>query len=203
MVEPGGLRIIGDDDMTEEEMRVYEEEQRKIDEYGKEKKEMEERPTRRQMKKRSPMWDHFSEVLVDGMLKFGKCKHCNRDIKAVPEVNGTSALKSHFNTCKYNPHNDKNKNQGTLQVIQGESPSVHKFDPEALRKAIAKMIIVDELPFAFTEKTGFREVMSIACPRFNMPSRRTCTRDIVKVYFEESKAETFFQTIMSKSVSHY
>ena len=47
MVEPGGLRIIGDDDMTEEEMRVYEEEQRKIDEYEKEKKEMEERPTRR------------------------------------------------------------------------------------------------------------------------------------------------------------
>ena len=43
MVEPGGLG----DDMTEEEMRVYEEEQRKIDEYEKEKKEMEERPTRR------------------------------------------------------------------------------------------------------------------------------------------------------------
>ena len=37
MVEPSGLRIIGDDDMTEEEMRVYEEEQRKIDEYEKEK----------------------------------------------------------------------------------------------------------------------------------------------------------------------
>ena len=189
MVEPGGLG----DDMTEEEMRVYEEEQRKIDEYEKEK-EMEQRPTRRQMKKRSPMWDHFSEVLVGGLLKFGKCKYCNRDIKAVPGVNGTSALKSHFATCKFNPHNDKNKNQGTLQVIQGESPSVHKFDPEALRKAIAKMIIVDELPFAFSEKTGFREVMSIACPRFNMPSRRTCTRDVVKVYFEErAKLKLFFK----------
>ncbi|XP_037414781.1 uncharacterized protein LOC119277597 [Triticum dicoccoides] len=87
MVEPGGLRIIGDDDMTEEEMRVYDEEQRKIDVYEKEKKEMEERPTRRQMQKRSRMWDHFSEVLVGRVLKFGKCKYCNRDIKAVPEIN--------------------------------------------------------------------------------------------------------------------
>ena len=36
MVEPGGLG----DDITEEEMQVYEEEQRKIYEYEKEKKEM-------------------------------------------------------------------------------------------------------------------------------------------------------------------
>ena len=48
---------------------------------------MEERPTRRQMQKRSRMWDHFSEVLVGCLLKFGRCKHCNRDIKAVPEIN--------------------------------------------------------------------------------------------------------------------
>jgi hypothetical protein len=47
------------------------------------------------------------------------------------------------------------------------------------------MIIEDELPFATSEKSGFRKLMSIACPRFSMPSRRTTTRDAVGIYFEE------------------
>ena len=47
------------------------------------------------------------------------------------------------------------------------------------------MVIEDELPFAFGEKPGFRKFMSKACPRFNPPSRRTCTRDVVRCFFKE------------------
>jgi hypothetical protein len=36
------------------------------------------------------------------------------------------------------------------------------------------MVIEDELPFCFGEKPGFRKFMSKACPRFLVPSRRTC-----------------------------
>jgi hypothetical protein len=69
-----------------------------------------------------------------------------------------------------------------------------KFDPEALRNSFAAMIIEDELPFAFGEKSGFRRFMTVACPRFSIPSRRTCTRDTVRIFFEEkAKLKIFFK----------
>ncbi|KAM3384201.1 hypothetical protein ACQJBY_008702 [Aegilops geniculata] len=56
------------------------------------------------------------------------------------------------------------------------------------------MIIEDELPFAFGEKSGFKKFMSKACPRFSVPSRRTCTRDVVRTYFEQkAKLKIFFK----------
>ena len=56
------------------------------------------------------------------------------------------------------------------------------------------MIIEDELPFAFGEKPGFKKFMSKACPRFQAPSRRTCTRDIVSQFFrEKTKLKSFFK----------
>lgn len=47
------------------------------------------------------------------------------------------------------------------------------------------MIVIDELPFSFVEKKGFNRVMSLACPRFQMPSRHTVTRDLDKLYEDE------------------
>jgi hypothetical protein len=55
------------------------------------------------------------------------------------------------------------------------------------------MIIEDEQPFAFGEKPSFRKFMSKACPQFQLPSRRTCTRDIVRHYFEEKAKLKFFK----------
>jgi hypothetical protein len=48
-----------------------------------------------------------------------------------------------------------------------------------LRVAFTEMLITDELPFAFAERPGFRKFMSKACPRFEVPSRRTTTRDVL------------------------
>jgi hypothetical protein len=69
-------------------------------------------------------------------------------------------------------------------VTEGTSVGTWKFDPDLLRSTFAEMIIEDEEPFGFGEKLGFRKFMSIACPRFKIPSRRTCTRDAVQLYFE-------------------
>jgi len=56
------------------------------------------------------------------------------------------------------------------------------------------MVIEDKRPFAFGEKTGFRKFMSKACPLFQLPSRRTLTRDTVKLYFQEkAKLKKFFK----------
>jgi hypothetical protein len=158
--------------------------------------EEEKGPARKQMEPRSEMWQYFIKIKDDkGCLIAGKCKFCQRQLKADTSRHGTSALKKHFNICKRNPHVfNKDPKQGTLQATQGEAPTTWRFDQDALREAFAEMIIEDELPFAFGEKPGFRKFMSKACPRFQLPSRRTCTRDIVRHYFEEkAKLKKFFK----------
>ena len=44
------------------------------------------------------------------------------------------------------------------------------------------MIILDELPFSFVEKEGFKKFMSKAQPLFRIPSRRIVTRDCYEVH---------------------
>ena len=104
-------------------------------------------------------------------------------------------MKRYFNICKRNPHKfNKDPKQGTIQATNGEGVGTWKFDQEAIRLAFVDMIIEDELPFAFGEKSGFRKFMSKACPRFNVPSRRTTTRDVVRRYFQEkAKLKNFFK----------
>jgi hypothetical protein len=155
-----------------------------------------EKPERKELASISEMWQHFIKIKDEkGFLKAGKCKYCHRDIKADPTSHGTSALKKHFSICKRNPHVfNKDPKQGTLQACHGEAPTTWRFDQDALREAFAEMVIEDEQPFCFGEKSGFRKFMSKACPRFQPPSRRTCTRDIVRQYFKEkAKLKKFFK----------
>ncbi|KAK2656067.1 hypothetical protein Ddye_009119 [Dipteronia dyeriana] len=67
------------------------------------------------------------------------------------------------------------------------------FDKEACRKACTRVIIVDELPFSFIEKDGFKDFCRVACPRFIPPSRRTLARDIYGLYVNEKlKLKKYF-----------
>ncbi|KAL0328142.1 UNVERIFIED_CONTAM: putative AC transposase [Sesamum calycinum] len=68
-----------------------------------------------------------------------------------------------------------------------ESCSHVKFDQEALRQGLARMIIMDELPFKFVENEGFRQFISLALPQFVIPSRTTITRDCYKLFFDEKR----------------
>ena len=43
------------------------------------------------------------------------------------------------------------------------------------------MIIMNKLSFRFVETKGFRHFCSIVCPRFDIPSRVTITRDIYEL----------------------
>jgi hypothetical protein len=159
-------------------------------------KDKEEGPARKEMAPRSEMWDHFIKIKdKKGKMKAARCKYCHRELKADTRGHGTSALKKHFGTCKRNPHFfNKDPKQGTLQATIEEAPATWRFDQEKLREAFAEMVIEDEQPFAFGEKTGFRKFMSKACPRFQPPSRRTLTRDTVKLYFQEkAKLKKFFK----------
>ena len=49
------------------------------------------------------------------------------------------------------------------------------------------MVIIDELPFRFVEKEGFKQFMKVAQPCFHIPSRTTVTRDYFNLFYEEKR----------------
>ena len=63
---------------------------------------------------------------------------------------------------------------------------MRKFSVERFRMALAKMIIVDELPFRFVEHDRFIEFMASVEPRFKVLSRVTVVRDCLKLYIREN-----------------
>ena len=65
---------------------------------------------------------------------------------------------------------------------------LRKFSVERLRMALARMIIVDELPFRFVEHGGFIDFMAKVEPRFEVPSWVTVARDCLRVYIKEKES---------------
>jgi len=64
-----------------------------------------------------------------------------------------------------------------------------------VREALIYMVIVDELPFKHVAKTSVRHLMSIAWPRFHMPSRTTVARNYYQHYLNErAKLKETFRT---------
>ena len=56
------------------------------------------------------------------------------------------------------------------------------------------MLIVDELPFKFVQREGFKKSLAAAYPSFKLPSRWTLTRDCYDVYINERQSlKKFFK----------
>ena len=112
--------------------------------------------------------------------------------------NGTSTLWGYVKKCKNIPNNKNNdKNQPTIAyhykkaVVEGENDTkeieVHQFSIKEIRLALARMIIVDELPFRFVEHEGFNYYLNVVEPRFPIPSCVTVAKDWMKFYLNERK----------------
>ncbi|KAL0352470.1 UNVERIFIED_CONTAM: Zinc finger BED domain-containing protein DAYSLEEPER [Sesamum calycinum] len=149
-------------------------------------------PKRKDTYKRSKVWDHFI-AYTDGEGKpRAKCKYCERNYAADPCKNGTSTMNNHLKVCKKHPGNTSVASNQTItsfcQTMDVKESCSHvKFDQEALRQGLARMIIMDELPFKFVENEGFRQFISLALPQFVIPSRTTITRDCYKLFFDEKR----------------
>ena len=62
------------------------------------------------------------------------------------------------------------------------------------REALARMIIVDELPFKFVEHEGFRNYSNVLQPRFIVPTRTTVARDCIRFYsIERDRLKIFLE----------
>ncbi|XP_019192763.1 PREDICTED: zinc finger BED domain-containing protein RICESLEEPER 1-like [Ipomoea nil] len=152
---------------------------------------------RKEVESRSIVWDHFEKIRAppaegetEGPVVEGKCLYCAKIYKCESKKHGTSSLKNHMNACLKNPHcKDTRQSLLTFNASGTEASEgvlgTWVFNQEAIRRALCEMIIVDELPFRIVEGNGFRKFILVACPRFQIPSRWTISRDIYQIYLDE------------------
>ncbi|KAG2704131.1 hypothetical protein I3760_06G170800 [Carya illinoinensis] len=153
-------------------------------------------PRKRKGKDPSVVWDHFTKVEgcpVDDPN--AKCNYCGKIYACHSKRNGTSTMQNHLSACPRNPHKrgPLDRYQQTLAGEEvGESDSsvvrnlvTHKYSEDAVRLAIAEMVIIDELPFRIVEGQGFKKLVWLLEPKFKVPCRVTVARDCMKLFTSE------------------
>lgn len=113
----------------------------------------------------SDVWEYFTqEDTEDGSIAI--CMYCDQVYQCDRSFHGTSTLRSHLlyrcPSCPFTDHEKRRKLQDDQRVTL-----------EDCRRALAKMIIMDEYPFSAVEGEGFREYSRTLQPQFDPPSRYT------------------------------
>ena len=105
-------------------------------------------------------------------------------------------------SCQKNPKNQNLNKQKTLASfvqVKGDAESglgLWKFDQKACRDALARMCLMDELPFRFVEREGFRAFCRVLQPLFKLITRNTLAKDCVDLYAIE---KTKMRNLLKKS----
>ncbi|GJX79045.1 zinc finger BED domain-containing protein RICESLEEPER 2-like protein [Tanacetum coccineum] len=151
----------------------------------------EEKPKKtRATRKRSLVWGHYESFLNDQGEQKSKCRYCAKEYCSDTRIHGTSTLRGHLKICDKFPGNMLD-GQTQLSIQKGEGDDrkmiAWKFDQQTVRRSLAYMLVVDELPFKFVEGKGFKHFLNATQPLFHTPSRITMARDCVKLYLEEKK----------------
>ena len=113
---------------------------------------------RKTMEPRANCWKHFEKFTDENGASKAKCKYCAKAYAASTSSNGTSSMNTHLRTCPKFPRDTVDKGQNLINFLPSSTGSKEgvistwKYDQAQNRKALAKMIIVDELPFSFVEK---------------------------------------------------
>jgi hypothetical protein len=63
---------------------------------------------------------------------------------------------------------------------KGQGTPKQSYSIEDYHKALAEMVIIDEMPFRSVEGEGFRRYSKVLQPRFEPPSRITVARDYMQ-----------------------
>ncbi|KAL4575228.1 hypothetical protein LXL04_022070 [Taraxacum kok-saghyz] len=163
---------------------------------------MEEQPTDRESeveqqkdpevkdKRKAEVWHKFDVGRDPKTNKITKasCKFCSIDLKVTTNT-GTSSMLKHLKSCNGHPNNIDSRQPkiSMFKSSQSEGTTVSKweFNQASTRQALTKMIFIDEQPFSYVERAGFRLFCSVAVPQFSLPSRYTVAKDIGKLYLSE------------------
>ncbi|PRQ29667.1 putative transcription factor/ chromatin remodeling BED-type(Zn) family [Rosa chinensis] len=158
-------------------------------------------------RKCSWVWEHFKEYKdvkvnkVKGQediveeFRRAKCIYCPKgplgDYACDSYKNGTQGMIRHINkSCKYYPGRraiDKNQKVLAGDKSKGNSMKMVAFNPDEVMKACVEMVVVDELPFSFVEKQGFRHFCHVAVPMFKVPCRKTLVKHFLTLYDKTKK----------------
>ncbi|XP_051200332.1 zinc finger BED domain-containing protein RICESLEEPER 2 isoform X1 [Lolium perenne] len=145
---------------------------------------------RKQRKLTSIIWKDAEPIYIDGVLMQGRCNYCNNVFPA-SRVSGTSQLGRHLKVCEV-----KNSMDGVIQQIKtsDEIDPDWKFDQEAARSELVKLIVLHGLPFSFVEYYGFRKFCASLNPWFKSVNRVTIENDCMDAYHQYKNAyESFFK----------
>ncbi|KAI8531308.1 hypothetical protein RHMOL_Rhmol11G0126300 [Rhododendron molle] len=130
--------------------------------------------------KRASCWKHFKLITPKGHPKpRAACNWCGTDYACHSKLNDTKSLTHHltYQCIKYPPSKNFTGSRQKLLSFQrkennGETSAnlvSVAFIADACKRALARMIIIDELPFSFVEGEGFRDFISVVQPMWNPP----------------------------------
>ncbi|KAJ1692607.1 hypothetical protein LUZ63_009305 [Rhynchospora breviuscula] len=131
-------------------------------------------PSKRQCKtsrKESEIWNYF-EHNGDKKNPRAICAFCDKDYAADKSRHGTTTLWNHlYFLCPNSPciEEDPKQKKLSLEPQDGQVSAKLKavtFSVEDCRKALAKMVMVDEKPFRTVEGEGFRNFIKTVQPMF-------------------------------------
>ena len=123
-----------------------------------------------------------------GSNRMAHCKKCSWKCKYPPKTS-ISNLKIHScpaeNTISVDGTVDGTKSKKQRLLLQDETGTLSVdnnsiYQHQNLRKAISEMVVVDELPYAFVEKVGFKNVLQVARYDYNQIGRKAVEEDIKK-----------------------
>ncbi|CAN0847207.1 Zinc finger BED domain-containing protein RICESLEEPER 1 [Linum grandiflorum] len=156
--------------------------------------------TRNPTKKRSIYWKYYVPFVDENGIAKSKCLICQK-LYASASTNGTSGLRKHHDTCS-------KKDRELILGLNLESRTANnqimnwKFDQLHGRRALAQMIILDELPFRYVKHEGFRFFMSRVCPMFITPGRKTVRDDCFRMFMDSKvRLKDYFRTECQGMVS--
>lgn len=131
---------------------------------------------RKRYQKKSKVWNHFTEIEKgDGDLREETtCNYCSSVFKCGSI--GTTTMWKHIHKCDEYPYNEL-RNSSTIP-----SQRNWRFNQERCREGLARVIILDALPFSHMENVGFRGFCVLMQPSFQLVSRTTITKDCVDLY---------------------
>lgn len=135
---------------------------------------------------KSWIWEHYERVFINGEHK-ATCKYCKKKLSAT-KGHGTTHLSEHLKRCP-NCELDLGIIPGGSERRGGRPKAIKKdnFDQQVSRNLLGRTIIIHEYPLSIVEHIGLRDFLKSLEPRFQIISRSTIKRDILKLYDYEKK----------------
>lgn len=135
-------------------------------------------------KKLSEVWNHFDKCQNKN---FAKCRHCLREYKT---SGNTSNLLEHLKRAHPLKSNDVPANVNTIDKFVKTQET---YEPSSLKKrnidrAVARMVAQDVQPYSIVEDVGFKNLIKLLDPRYELPSRTTLQNVHMKNMYDEVKA---------------